>query len=84
MDSVDTVFYKDTEAPQELISAYEFFNSADGKLILADMIRFCGWGAQDPTAMGEQDAKSILAMQRYMWRVKAMLNAKPTKGEVDE
>ena len=84
MDAVDAVFYEEAEASEELVGAYEIFNCADGKLVLNDMMRFCGWGPQDPTTMDEADAKSVIAMQRYMWRVKAMLNAKPVKGEVDE
>lgn len=84
MDAVDKVFYKDAEASEELVGAYQMFDSADGKIVLQDMIRFCGWGAQDPTVMDEGDAKSVLAMQRYIWRIKAMLNAKPAKGDNDE
>lgn len=84
MDAVDKVFYKDAEASEELVGAYEIFNGPDGELVLEDMMRFCSWGAQDSTIMDEQDAKSVLAMQRYIWRVKAMLNSKPTKGETED
>lgn len=75
MDSIDAVFYKKAEAPERLISAYQFFNSDDGKVILEDLIRYCGWGPQDPTVMNGDDAKAILAMQRIVWRIKAMLNS---------
>ena len=87
MDAVDSVFYQDATAPENLIKAYSFFNTEDGKLILKDLQPFLGWGAQDPTIMGEDDAKSILAMQRIVWRIKAMLNAKPEAeqtGDDDE
>ena len=86
MDVVDSVFYEDTEMPEALIGAYQFFNSEDGKIVLKDMLVQCSWGSQDPTIMDEQDAKAILATQRMMWRIKAALNAKPitNQGEVDE
>jgi len=86
MDAVDSVFYQDVTAPENLINAYSFFNTEEGKLVLKDLQPFLGWGAQDPTIMGEEDAKSILAMQRVVWRIKAMLNAKPQTetGEDDE
>ena len=85
MDAVDAVFYEETVAPQELISAYSIFTSDSGKVVLEDLLRFCGWGAQDPTLMDEGDAKSILATQRVLWRIKAMLNAtpQPEQGEDD-
>jgi len=47
----------------------------DGKVVLEDLLRYCGWGPQDPTVMNGEDAKSILAMQRIVWRIKAMLNS---------
>jgi hypothetical protein len=85
MDSIDAVFYKDAEMPEELITAYAFFNTDEGKIVLEDLLRYCGWGPQDPTSMNEQDAKSVLAAQRIVWRVKAALNAKPqTKGEDED
>ena len=85
MDAVDKVFYKEATADGDLIGAYKFFESEDGKRVLGDLLKYCGWGPQDPTVMGEDDAKSILAMQRIVWRIKAMLNAEIQKqGEVDE
>lgn len=86
MDVVDKVFYKDAEADDTLIGAYQIFDSEDGKVVLEDIMRFTSWGAQDPTVLDELDAKSILAMQRIVWRIKGMLNSAPQtdKGEVDE
>lgn len=85
MDAVDSVFYKETVADGALIGAYKFFESEDGKVVLDDLLKFCGWGAQDPTIMDESDAKSILASQRIVWRIKAMLNAEvQEQGEDNE
>jgi hypothetical protein len=86
MDAVDKVFYKDAEADDKLIGAYQMFDSVDGKTVLEDIMRFTSWGAQDPTVLDDSDAKSILAMQRVVWRIKGMLNSVPQtdKGEVDE
>lgn len=81
MDAVDSVFYKEAVADGNLIGAYKFFESDDGKKVLDDLLRYCGWGPQDPTTMGEDDAKSILAMQRIVWRIKAMLNAEVQETE---
>lgn len=83
MDVVDSVFYEDTEMDERLIDAYQMFNSSDGKIVLDDLLRYCGWGPQDPTSLDESDAKSVIAMQRIVWRIKAMLNAKP-EGDSNE
>jgi len=86
MDVVDKVFFEDTQADGNLIGAYQIFDSPDGKLVLKDLLVQCSWGAQDPTSMEEKDASSILATQRIMWRIKAMLNAtpQPEQGEVED
>ena len=85
MDAVDAVHYGDAVADGDLIGAYKIFESEDGKKVLKDLLVYCGWGAQDPTIMDESDAKSILAMQRIVWRIKGMLNAEvQEQGEVDE
>ncbi len=85
MDSVDQTFYEGAQAPSDLIGAYLIFDTPDGRLVLNDLMIQCSWGAQDPTIMGDLDAKSILATQRIMWRIKGMLNSSPlTEQGVDE
>ena len=86
MDAVDEVFYKASEMDKDLIGAYQMFNSNDGKKVLEDLVRFCAWGAQDPTMLDDTDAKSVLAQQRVLWRIKGMLNSTPIteQGEIDE
>ena len=86
MDAVDRVFYDNVTADEDLIGAYKMFASDDGKKVLADILRYCCWGAQDATIMDDSDAKAILASQRIVWRIKAMLNAgvQETTGEDDE
>ena len=86
MDAVDGVFYENVTAEEDLIGAYQMFNSEDGKKVLADILKYCYWGAQEPTVMDESDAKAILASQRVVWRIKAMLNAgvQETQGEENE
>lgn len=75
MDAVDKVFYENVTADEKLIGAYQFFATESGRLVLEDMLKQCYWGAQDPTVLDDTDAKSILAAQRVVWRIKAMLNA---------
>lgn len=84
MDSIDIVFYKDAKMSEELITAYSIFDTDEGRMVLDDLLRYCGWGPQDPTTMDESDAKAILAAQRIVWRVKAALNAKPSGDEENE
>ncbi len=86
MDAVDGVFYENVTAEEDLIGAYQMFNSEDGKKVLTDILKYCYWGAQEPTVMDESDAKAILASQRVVWRIKAMLNAgvQETQGEENE
>ena len=84
MDAVDRVFYENVTADEDLIGAYQMFASDDGKKVLADILRYCGWGVQDPMSMDDSDAKAILASQRIVWRIKAMLNAKVQKTQGDD
>ena len=86
MDAIDSVFYEEVEEDEKLVSAYAFFNSDEGKLVLKDLLKYCYWGAQDPTILEESDAKSVLATQRVLWRIKAMLNCKVSaqNGEDNE
>ena len=84
MDAVDGVFYENVTAEEELIGAYQMFASDDGKKVLADILKYCYWGAQEPTAMDESDAKAILASQRVVWRIKAMLNAGVQENEENQ
>ena len=84
MDAVDDVFFKDATADEDLIGAYQIFDSKDGKMVLKDLLVQSRWGAQAPTLMDEGDAKSILASQRIVWRIKAMLNATVQETQGDE
>jgi hypothetical protein len=84
MDSVDKVFYDEVTVPSDVSSAYQIFNSKDGAVVLKDLTRILSWGAQDPLLMNDGDAKAILASQKALWRIKAMLNSKPERGEENE
>ncbi len=87
MDIVDKVFFEGAKVDERLAAAYKMFDSKDGELVLKDLMTFVGWGAQDPTIMEPEDAKAILASQRVLWRIKAMLNCeteKQDKGEDNE
>ena len=87
MDTVDKVFFEGAKVDERLAGAYKMFNSKDGEIVLKDLMTFVGWGAQDPTIMFPEDAKAILASQRVLWRIKAMLNCeteKPEQGDENE
>ena len=83
MDILDEVKYTDQPVDLELSQSYRaiFNGSPESRRVLEDMMNQCLWGkySNDPELQRE-----ITISQKIMWRIKAMLNGKPTKQEIDE